>query len=85
MSETPRIDGWRVTREGEVWRAARADFLTHVQLRYGCQLTVTASTVGELRLLCGAEDLKADVVTMAENLAAQITAAEAKRVGGETA
>lgn len=86
--QTPPIDGWRVQRHdtAPTWTADRIGGLSDLELEYGCQLRVTASTLGELEVRCIAENVKAGLVQAAERLAERMLEAElARRSDARTA
>jgi hypothetical protein len=78
MSEIP---GWHVAQgdDGKRWTAHRCGSLSPAQLDYGCRLWVGAHSLGELRVACLTEDVKAGLVATAEKLAHDIQAAQLKR------
>lgn len=79
--QIPALDGWTVRRHGTAptWTADRIGGLSDVELEYGCQMRVTASTLGELEVRCVAEDIKRGIVQAAERLAERMLEVELQR------
>jgi hypothetical protein len=80
-SDIPQIPGWSVARsaDGLTWTAHRRDGLSSNQLEYGARLVVGANSLGELRVACLAEDVKAAFIATAEGLVHDMQEAELKR------
>lgn len=54
------------TAGAPMWTATRIGDLSNYQIEQGCRSFVIAPTITELRLLCCAERVKADLVATAE-------------------
>jgi hypothetical protein len=63
-----KVQGWTVKRSGVSWAALREEPLTDWQERYGCRMRVQATTPQELRVLCVAENVIAEMISAAERL-----------------
>ncbi|MEV4251694.1 hypothetical protein AB0J52_00850 [Spirillospora sp. NPDC049652] len=63
--------GWHTQRIGERLLARRLRELSDYQLGCGCLTEIAANSVGELVILCEAQNLLAERVTSAEAIARQ--------------